>query len=180
MKKILLSIILFYTVTSCLTVDRIKRNCDQFAAVCVTETETVVEYRDTTIYRHDTIKITLPSDTVKLTDTLTMREGMAFLPPVEKHFGHVGVKAWVDNSVLNAWGFLTDSTILQPVHDTILIDNALMNSSIVKYIELPPEKYKTWFTKFCTFWFVITLVVILGFVAYWVFKWKYSRLKDLL
>lgn len=178
MKKLLLLFAVVTLCSSCLTVNRIKKNCDQFSAICVTGTETVIEYRDTTIFRTDTIKIQLPADTVKITDTVKIYEnGLAYLPPIEKHFGVVGVRTWVNHSVLNAWGFLLDSTLLHPVTDTIFLDNVFSTQTTTKYIELPPEKYKTKFTKFCIWWFCLSVTA----AAIWIGrKWLAFKLSTLL
>ena len=161
MKRLIILFSFVLILSSCITNRQIKRNCDKFAQICVTDTETVVEYRDTIIYRHDTIKIQLPADTVKLTDTVTISEGVAYMPPVEKYFGSVGVRAWINNSRLNAWGWLRDSTILEPVHDTIILDNIFEQTTTTKYIELPPEKYLPWWAKI-TFWGFWLLALITG------------------
>ena len=124
MKKIIFALVLLASLSSCLTVNQIKKNCDKFSAICVTNVETVVEYRDTTIYINDTITVVLPvHDTTKIIEHVILKNGRADMKPITKEFGLIGVKAWVNNSVLNAWGFLLDSTILQPVHDTIILDN---------------------------------------------------------
>lgn len=144
MKRILIVIISSYLLTSCLTVRQIERNCDKFKKVCVTETVTEIVYRDTTIYITDTIRLVLPSDTVTITDTVRIINDKAFMPDIYKEFGLIGVKAGINNSILNVSAWLTDSTILYPVHDTIVIENAIKEESttdtvLVKYV---PVFYK--------------------------------------
>lgn len=124
--KLFLLIAIPFFMVSCLTVGRIERNCDKFAKVCVSEKETVIEYRDTTIYRRDTIRVPLPvRDTVTISDTVRIENNMAWLPPVHKQIGLIGVDAWVTRSILRVDAFLTDSTILHPLLDTIYLDNAI-------------------------------------------------------
>ena len=164
--KIFVSITVLFFVTSCLTVGKIERNCDKFAQICITDTETVKEivYRDTTIYLTDTLEIKLPADTVTITDTIKIVNKQAFLPPVYKEFGLIGVNAWVNFSVLNIRAFLTDSTILTPVRDTIIIPNAFKQTTTIKTVVMK-KKFIPGFYKF-TLWFFITAVVILiGWLA---------------
>lgn len=164
--KILVSITVLFFVTSCLTVGKIERNCDKFAQICITNTETVKEivYRDTTIYLTDTLEIKLPADTVKISDTIRIVNNQAFLLPVYKEFGLIGVKAWVNFSVLNVRAFLTDSTILHPIRDTILIADAFKQTTTIKTVVMP-KKFIPKFYKFCLWFFITAIVILAGWLA---------------
>lgn len=146
--------------TSCLTVKRIEKNCDKFAKVCVTEKVTKIEYRDTTIYKDRIIKVKLPNDTIRITDTVRVINDRCYLPMRHKQFGVVWVSASVVNSVLNVSAGLTDSTILIPIHDTIFIKDAVSNTTNDNTVVLPPEKYIPNIYRIA-FWFVIFQLVIL-------------------
>jgi hypothetical protein len=122
--------------SSCLTVSRIQRNCDAFAAICTVEKETVTVYRDTTIYRTDTIRVPLPRDTVRITDTITIKNNQAFLKPVHKEFGIIGVDAWVNFSVLGVQAYLTDSTILHVEKDTIYLEKVIKETGTTKTVKV--------------------------------------------
>lgn len=152
MKKLIL-IVLAFLFSGCLTVNRIHRNCDKFAQVCITETEKVIVYRDTVIYRNDTILVQLPRDTVKIIDTVRIINNRAYLPPVYKQFGLIGVDASVIASVLKINAYLTDSTILQPLRDTIVLKDAVKDQVITNTVTIE-KRHIPKFYKF-TFWFFI-------------------------
>lgn len=163
MKKLIYISFLMLIFSSCLTVGKIQRNCDKFAQVCTTEKVTETVYRDTTIFKTDTVKITLPRDTVKLTDTVTVINNMAYLAPVYKRFGLIGVNAGVEANILNVNAWLTDSTILQPVSDTILIEKAIKEKAETRTVTIV-KKHVPGFYKF-TFWiFIIEMIVLTLFI----------------
>lgn len=166
MKRALNLLILLMLFSSCLTVRQIEKNCDKFAKICITETVTETVYRDTTIYRTDTLEITLPKDTVRLRDTLTIVKGMAFLPTIHKRFGIIGVDAGVSYSVLTVTAYLTDSTILYTHKDTLWLEKvikekAITHTVVVKHV---PKLYK-W-----SFW--ILVVGVLLFIVLIILKIK--------
>lgn len=164
MKKIIFLFIIWFGFNGCLTVNRIARNCDKFAKICITEKVTETVYRDTTITITDTILVELPRDTVTITDTVTIINNRAYMLPVYKEFGLIGVRAGVVANVVNVRAWLTDSTILQPRTDTITINNAIKEKTATHTIVLPPEKYIPGFYKF-TFWlFVVALFAVVLFV----------------
>lgn len=175
MKKILILLTIIVLSTSCLTVKRIEKNCDKFAKICVTDSKTVIEYRDTTIYIDRIIKVPLPKDTVRLTDTVRIINDKCYLPMRHKKFGLVWVSAEVVNSVLNIKAGLTDSTILVPIHDTIFIDNAISNTTTDNTVVLPPEKFIPKFYRF-TFW--VFIVICVSVIAYLFYQVKYGFLKN--
>lgn len=145
MKKLITLLGIVLVMSSCLTVGRIQRNCDKFAALCVTEKETVTVYRDTTIYRTDTIRVPLPfRDTVKITDTVRIVNNLAWLPPVHKRFGIIGVDASVARSILNVNAYLTDSTILHARNDTVLLEKVIKEDAITQTVVVKhvPKFYK--------------------------------------
>lgn len=146
--------------TSCITVKRIEKNCDKFAKVCITETVTKMEYRDTTIYKDRIIKVQLPNDTIRITDTVRVINDRCYLPMRHKQFGVVWVSASVVNSILNVSAGLVDSTILIPVHDTIFIKDAVSNTTTDNTVVLPPEKYIPTIYQ-VAFWLVVFQLIVL-------------------
>lgn len=158
MKNLFYFVLLLF-LSGCMTVGRIQRNCDEFVKVCGTETQAWTEYRDTTIYRTDTIRIKLPADTVRITDTIRIVNNLAYLPTVHKRFGLIGVDAGVNRSILNVNAYLKDSTILHARTDTIFIEKAIKEE---KERILVPVKYIPGFYKF-TFWLFIAQVLLLVF-----------------
>lgn len=145
--------------SSCLTVRKIERNCDKFAQICVTEKETVTVYRDTTIYLRDTIRVPLPfRDTVKITDTVRIVNNLAWLPPVRKRFGIIGVDASVQRSILNVNAYLTDSTILHARRDTITLEKVIKEEAVTQTVTVRhvPKFYKV------LLWIFIVQLLALG------------------
>lgn len=170
MKKLifLICVSAIVILTGCLSVGRIERNCDKFAKLCIIEKETIIVIKDTTIYRTDTVLVELPRDTVKLTDTVTIINNQAFLPPVHKEFGIVGVDAWMNFSILNVRGYLIDSTLLYIEPDTVFLKGAVQlkevtNTVTVKYI---PKIYKI---VFWIFWIAVVLLLL------WIFWYNKKK-----
>ena len=167
-------IVPIFLLSSCMTVGRIQRNCDEFAKICVTEKQTWTVYRDTTIFRTDTVKVKLPADTVTITDTVRIVNNLAYLPPVHRRFGLIGVDAAVNRSILDVKAYLVDSTILVPFRDTIIIEKAIREE---KQTALVPVRYIPGFYKFCFYLFVIQALLA---VAFLLFRQKNKGLKAVL
>lgn len=155
--RILLLAAMVVVFTSCLTVERIQRNCDKFAKICTVGTVTKTVYRDTTIYLTDTLKIKLPADTVRITDTVRVTNNLAYLPTIYKSFGLIRVKAGVNRSVLNVFAWIADTTLLQARNDTVTIKNAIRESGTKTTLAPVIVEVIPGFYKF-TFWFFIVLV----------------------
>jgi hypothetical protein len=166
MKKITFSLLPFlFLFTGCLTVGRIERNCDKFAQICTTPVSTVIEYRDTTIYRTDTLWYSLPPDTVRLVEKITVTGTQASIAPVKRKKGIIWMEASITNNWLNVTAGLTDSTILIPHIDTVYIKDAIQNTTTTQTITIE-KKYIPKFYKF-TFWLVMAqLVAFVGFIVF--------------
>ena len=161
MKKLIVLLVIAAMATSCLTVKRIERNCDLFAKVCITESQTQTVYRDTTIYRTDTLLVPLPyRDTVKITDTVQIINNLAYLPTIHKRFGLIGVDAGVNRSILNVSAYLTDSTILYPHIDTVFLENAITDTNTTNTVVVE-KRHVPKFFRF-TFWLFIIQVIVLA------------------
>lgn len=173
--KTLFPLCLCLCLSSCLTVQKIQRNCDTFAKICVTSATTETITRDTTIYRHDTVFFQLPPDTVKIVETVQIVNNQAILKPIKKQFGFIGVNAWINNNRLNINAWLTDSTILIPYRDTILIADAFTATTTQNTVTVH-KKYIPKFYKF-TFWLVIIqLTAAAFFIAGYFLKFKFKLL----
>ena len=160
--KLIYLILITVLSTSCLTVKRIERNCDKFAKVCITESVTKIVYRDTIIFKDRIVKIKLPSDTVRITDTITIINNRGYLPERYKEFGVIWASASVRNSVLSVRAGLIDSTILVPIKDTIRIKDAITNQTTENTATVIKKHIPKFF--WFTFWyFIVTLVVLLLF-----------------
>lgn len=154
--------------SSCLTVKRIERNCDKFAKVCITDSKTIIEYRDTVIYKDRVIKVELPKDTVYITKPVYIRENLCQMDYTRKTFGNIWASAKIDNSVLDLKAGYVKNIIPVPIHDTIFIEKAVTNTTTDNTVTVV-KKYIPKFYKF-TFWFFISLLVV-G-IGYGVYKFK--------
>jgi len=175
--KYLILLIFISSLTSCLTVKRIEKNCDKFAKVCITETVKEIQYRDTTIYIDKLIPVKLPKDTVKVTDTLRIVNNQVNLNKIHKRFGTIAVDVSVTNSILNVNAYLIDSTILVRVKDTVYIEKAISEATTTNNITLPPVKYIPKFYKF-TFW--IFMAEMLGVLLWVVWQIKGGAITGIL
>lgn len=174
MKKTLLILLTLIGLTSCMTVGRIERNCDKFTKVCGTDKVIVTKYRDTTIYRHDTIRVQLPSDTVRISDTVKVVDGIASMPRIKRKFGVITGEAWVTNSRLGMLAYLNDSTFKTTVHDTITIYDAIQHTNQTNTVTVR-VKFIPKFVKFLAWIGAIALLFSGVFV---VIKFKlYKMLK---
>lgn len=162
---------------SCLTVNRIQRNCDKFAQICTTDRTTETRYRDTTIYVEKQIyvdkivKVPIPghTDTVRITDTVQIVNNQAFMKSIHKQQGIIGVDASVFRSLFTVNAYLTDSTILYNYIDTlnyqdsITIYNAIRSVTTEATITLQPKKYIPRIYKI-TFWTVVAQLAAILFI----------------
>ena len=162
MKRAGFIFVLMLALSSCLTVGRIERNCDKFAKICLQDQVTVITYRDTTIFRVDTLRVPLPyRDTVRIHDTVKIVDNLAYMPLVRRRFGLVGVDAWVNKSVLGVKGYLTDSTILHAHRDTITLEKVIKEQATIQTVTV---KHVPGFYRF-TFWFFWAVVAVAVFAA---------------
>jgi len=167
--------------SSCLTVKRIEKNCDKFAKVCVTESVTKIQYRDTVIYKDRIIKVNLPKDTVYITKPLYIKNEKCFMDYTYKTFGNIWASAKVDNSILDLKAGYVNNLVQVPIHDTIYIEKAITNTTTDNTVVLPPEKYVSKFSKFTHWWFFICIFAIGVFLTWkikgsWI-KGIFSKLK---
>jgi hypothetical protein len=165
-----------FALSSCLTVDKIHRNCAKFAQICATGSETITIKKDTTIFRNDTIFFELPSDTVKLTDTIKVINNKAFLRPVNKEFGLIGVTAWANFNVLNVNAWLRDSTILIPHRDTVFLPGAITTTTATNTVTVR-EKFIPKLYKLALWIIIIQVTAAAFFIAGYLLRFKFKLLK---
>ena len=166
-KLILINSLLF--LASCMSINRIERNCDKFTQICGTEKETVIEIRDTTIYQTDTVTVYLPQDTVEITDTVLIKDNLAFLPTIHKEFGLIAVDAGVYRSILNVSAYLNDSTFLYSEPDTIFIPSAIKEYKITEKV---PVRYIPGWHRFASIVVITQLVFVALFTGRQILKAK--------
>jgi len=165
------------SLTSCLTVERIERNCNKFAKVCVTESVVKIEYRDTTIYKDRIIEVKLPNDTVYLTKNVYIKDNKCFMDYTRKTFGNIWASAKVDSSVLDLRAGYVNNIVQVPIHDTIYLERAVTNTTTDNTVVLPPEKYVPKFYKFTLWFFILVVLAGAGFIVY---KFKGGWIKSLI
>jgi hypothetical protein len=156
MKKLLIGLLLLLTMGSCLTDAKIGRNCQRFAQVCGTTVSSTSTKKDTTILVHDTVTVKLPSDTVKIKETVYVKDGIATMAPVTKTFGIVSATASISNSKLDLYAWINKPSMLFPHTDTLKIPGAIRETVINK---VTPVKFIPKFYKF-TFWLFIAELAV--------------------
>lgn len=168
MKTILFLFLAIFVITGCKT------------PAVITGTTTDITYRDTTIYVDvpfyiDTvIFVPIPGfkDSVRIRDSVTIVNGLVYMKSLHKEIGLIGVDVTLDKSQLSVVAYLTDSTILYNLKDTlnfqdsIKIYNAIKDQVTTTTIVLPPVKYIPKFYKIAG-WFLITILILLAlFIVY--------------
>ena len=169
MKNLIIVIFLAIITSSCLTPKRIQKNCHLFAQMCTVDKQVVIKYRDTTIYVDRLIEVPVPhfKDSVRIRDSvrivtvvnlLTNEEThQAQMDTTTKHFGIIGVQAWVNDSKVGVDAWLTDSTFLYNFQDSIKIDNAIKDKETTNTIQV---KYIPKFYKFLLWLFIIQILIV--------------------
>lgn len=158
--------------TSCLTTDRIHRNCYKFAQICVTSSTTETTSRDTTIH-FPPIAARLPESNILIQTELKIIDGKINLPLQVVKNGLITTEVEIIDNQLHVRSFLNDSTILvQP--DPVTIHDAIREEKSKQTITLPPEKHVPGFYKFTLRYFVVSLVVGLLYLL-WVLYFRRLR-----
>lgn len=163
-------LLIAFCLTSCLTVKQIERNCDQFAKICLTETD-VTEIHDTTwIEKRDTIvEYVLKRDTISNT---------VFLPSIERSIS--SDTSYLTTGLASSVAFIWRSQLFHTLESGDTILNIRLNDAITEQNRLRHELNKkvqtvtiredTRFGKFCKRWFWGSLVAI--FLCTIVALWK--------
>ena len=146
----------------------------------ITQTTTEIQYRDTTVYVEiplyidTTIFVTIPGfkDSVRIRDSVRIENGLAHIKPIHKNVGLIAVDVSIYNSQLSIDAYLTDSTILFNLKDTlnfqdsVEIFNAISEKVTTNSIILPPVKYIPKFYKFAFWLLIIELSLMVLFIIY--------------
>lgn len=152
----LFAILCLVWLSSCMTVDRIQRNCDKFAQICVTNSSNEIQYRDT-IIRLAPLKARLPESNIIISSTLKVVSGRVNMPKVIEKNGLITTEVSIIDNQLFIRSFLNDSTILVKP-EPIVIHGTIRDEKTTKYITLAPERYIPGIFKI-TFWIVVIQVV---------------------
>ena len=153
MKKLIGILLIGFLFSSCLTVKRVERNCDLFAKICGTGTTTEIRYKDTTIFINRDVPVYLPRDTAYLQRQVSVDTLGAQMQPAIINDGIMTITARIKDSKLTASGYINRDSIVANIRDSILIKNAIRQSSYKTTVTIR-EKYIPGFYRF-TFWFAI-------------------------
>ena len=163
MRKILLFFLILASLTSCLTVKQIERNCDKFGKICLTSVETT-EIRDTVwVLKRDTIvEYVLQRDTI--TNTVYLPE-FHFENPFYSDTSRLSVglaysEAFIARSRLYHFLESGDTILNIRLNDAITERNHL-RQELNKKVQTVTVRKDTQFGKFCKKWFFGSLVIIL-------------------
>ncbi len=150
--KYLIFLFFIAMLPGCMTVNRIKRNCDKFAQICVTSSTTEVHYRDT-IIRLAPIQARLPESNIIISSTLRVINGIVDMPKTIEKNGLITTEVSITNNQLFIRSYLNDSTIMVKP-EPVVIHDAIRDEKNTNYITLPPERYIPGIFKI-TFWIVV-------------------------
>ena len=172
MKKLIGILLIGILFSSCLTVRRVERNCDLFAKICGTGTTTEIQYKDTTIFINRDVPVYFPRDTTYLQGQVTIDTLGAQMQPAIINYGMVTITAKIKDSKLTASGYLNRDSLVANIRDSILIKNAIRQSSSKTTVTIR-EKYIPGFFQF-TFWFaIIEWAALLIFGAIKILRMKF-------
>lgn len=180
MKNLFIILIALF-LTSCMTVKRVEKNCDLFAKVCITETETeteiITETKTEIIYRDTIIYVKVPEKTVIKEVPVYIEKGISNSELSVLSVPFARSYAQVVNSRQEHKLVQTDTLLL------FKLENSLKTiKTQEKQIKILKEKYvvtvkeNTDWAKFCikVFWGLLGLVIIgIGFI---IFKLKTKKL----
>ncbi len=172
---------------SCLTVDRISKNCDKFAAVCITETETNTETNTEIIteieYRDTTILVYISEDKVKDKIPVRIEDENRKPIPVKKEYVNSELSvlkvpfarstAQVVNSKLSHELMQTDTLLFIKWKNgikTIKRQEKVIKVLSEKYlVEIEVNKP---FAKFTIKWFFGSLLLVLIGIGFLIYRFK--------
>ena len=187
MKNLLLILLISVLSASCLTVKKIEKNCDLFAAVCITEKETETDTNTTTTteteYGDTTATVHIPEVKEEDTKPVTIIDEKKKPVPVKKEYVNSELSilsvpfaisyAQVVDSKLKHELVQADTTL------RIKLENALRYSkTLEKQNKILKEKYvvtvkeNTNWAKFTIKWFIGSVILIAIFLTLAFFKYK--------
>ncbi len=172
---------------SCLTVKRIEKNCEKFAAVCITETETSTETNTEIIteieYRDTSATIHIPEEKVRDKIPVIIEDENKKPVPVKKEYVNSELSilqvpfatsyAQVINSKLSHELIQTDTILLFKLHNALkTIRKQEKQITVLKEKYVVTVKENSIFAKLTikVFWALI-VIIILG-IGFLIFKYK--------
>jgi len=187
MKNLLLILLISVLSASCLTVKKIEKNCDLFAAVCVTEKETETDTNTTTTteteYGDTTATVHIPEVKEEDTKPVTIIDEKKKPVPVKKEYVNSELSilsvpfamstAQVINSKLRHKLAQTDTILLLRLKNALKTVKILEKQNTVlkeKYVVTVKENKP--FAKFTIKWFIGSVILIAIFLTLAFFKYK--------
>ncbi|MDH5524540.1 MAG: hypothetical protein OEY01_11190 [Desulfobulbaceae bacterium] len=175
--KQLIIFIFAWSLTSCLTVNRIQKNCDKFATVCVVPVKTVIQRKDTTIYLERKIPVPIPGDTVRIEIPVMVKgennqpviRPQISIKPIYRESEHIVLTAKIENNKILAEARLKEGFVIVSIEDTITIKDAIVNTTTENNIIQPPFKFIPKLYKF-TFWLFWSEMLAIALLVVWKLK----------
>jgi len=180
--KYLTIILISLLSVSCMSTRRIKKNCDLFADICITETETETEIRyvDTTIYvyRDTSYNVPIPPKIIYKEKPVTIIQGLVYSKPLILETDLCKSISQVRNSKLTATLEQKDTTIRFELKNA-LIREEHWKSEYIKETnkETVTIQENTNWAKACIKITWGLIVVIMVGIAYLIFRFKSKLLK---
>lgn len=141
---------------SCLTDKSIVKHRDRILNVLG---KTEITYKDSLIYRTDTVKIQLPASDVTVDTLIDIKNGIASLDTITAKKGLITMQAWVNNNMLGVNAWLNEKFVSKEVHDTIIVEVPTIKT-VITPVDHFIEKELNWYQKFC----IWSVSIILGLV----------------
>ena len=162
MNKILIFVVLVFLFSSCAT----QKKCNKkFPAQVVWQKDSIIE-KEIIILRDTTIYVNLPKDTVKLTETIYVKNGVVNMAEKIVEVGIVSASAKIVNNNLRVLGWLNDSGVFVTLKDAITERDKYKEiiSKTVKQKTIEVNKLTQW--QIFQMWLGrILAVIILGFLV---------------
>jgi hypothetical protein len=139
---------------------------------CPRETVTVVKdtviYKEKVVIKDSIIRITLPSDTVKIVKYLYVDANKLIqMDTIIVEQGIVGAMTWVTNSKLEVIAYVTDSTMFYELKNARIEIEKLYAEKSNKETETTRDIVRnSGFARFCIWWFFICIAFIAAYVFY--------------
>lgn len=127
--------------SSCMTPRRIMNHRDEILKVLGSN----VVYKDSIIYRVDTVTIQLPPSHIKDTVNLVVNNGIVNLATKRFERGLIIVEVGISDSKLSVEAWLAKDAVSKVVHDTIIV-------KVPEVVIKPVDRYTNilnWYQKLC-------------------------------
>lgn len=151
--------LLLFSLCSCNMCKWANKRCPAVIHDSIIYKETV-KYRDTTIY------VRLPKDTVKINDTVYVKQGLAFMPKIWRQIGIITATAEIKKSRLYVDAYLNDTSFKVNLKNAIKERN-FWHERYNEKVKVIREQYIPDFYKFAM-WYAIAswVLIVIGITLY--------------